>query len=92
MQLQDDRTPEQKISHSVLIAGTDSFLSGWGKARGGTSYAAWACKPGQAEKVFKWVKSRGEMKRVRYVASNWRPSGKGHAHIYVVDEGHRALA
>ena len=35
MELNDDRTEAQKRTHTCLIAGTDSFLSGWGKAEGG---------------------------------------------------------
>ena len=30
MKIQDDRTPEQKATHTILIIGTDSFMSGWG--------------------------------------------------------------
>ena len=50
MELVDDRTPEQKKSHSWLVIGTDSFMSGWGKASGGKSYAAWACKEEHRER------------------------------------------
>jgi hypothetical protein len=31
--IEDDRTPEQKQTHRVLVLGTDSFMSGWGQAR-----------------------------------------------------------
>jgi len=92
MQIDDDRTAEQRASHRCLVVGTDSFLSGWGKASGGISYAAWACPYDVWERVFNWVARRGDMKRVRLVGPDWRPRGKGHAHIYVVDEGHPALA
>ena len=61
----DDRTDEQKATHTWLIIGTDSFLSGWGGASGGASYAAWACKTEDRDRVFNWVSSRGDMKRVR---------------------------
>jgi hypothetical protein len=96
MIMQDDRTPEQKKTHTWLIIGTDSFMSGWGKANGGKSYAAWACLPEKAERVFSWVSGRSDMKRVRESSeaygSKWRPSGIGHAHIYVVENDHPALA
>lgn len=91
MIIQDDRTPEQKKTHTSLICGTDSFLSGWGMAKNGVSYAVWACKPENEHKVFNWVKSRSEMKRVRVVSSNYKPKGIGHCHIYVVNEGHPSL-
>lgn len=87
----DDRTPEQKITHRYLVAATDSFLSGWGGAAGGTSYCAWACTAADVDKVERAVRQRSDMKRVRRVMGNWRPRGAGHTHIYVVTEGHRYL-
>ena len=96
MKLVDDRTPEQRQSHRWLVVGTDSFMSGWGEAKGGVSYAAWACKSEHRSQVFAWVESRSDMKRVREVfetnGSPYRPSGRGHCHIYVVDENHPALS
>ena len=96
MELVDDRTPEQRQSHRWLVVGTDSFMSGWGEAKGGVSYAAWACKPEHRSRVFIWVESRSDMKRVREVfetnGSLYRPSGQGHCHIYVVDENHPAIS
>lgn len=91
MELQDDRTPEQKKTHKVLIGGTDTFLSGWGKAKGGKSFAFWACTYDNADKVFQWVSNRSDIKKVRYVSSNYRPNAKGHCHIYVVTENHPAI-
>ena len=82
---EDDRTPEQKQSHTVLIAGTDSFMSGWGMAEGGASMCAWACRPEHASKVERWVRSRGDMKQVRQVSDPWRPNA-AHTHIYVVPD------
>jgi hypothetical protein len=91
MELVDDRTVEQKKSHSCIVVGTDSFLSGWGRAKNGRSYAGWACRREDLEKVFSWVKNRSDMKRVRIVRCNYRPSGSGHCHIYVVNEEHPAI-
>ncbi len=95
MQIQDDRTPEQKKTHPVLIVGTDKLLSGWGKAKGGTSYAAWACRIEDDAKVYRWVRSRSDMERVREAfddgKTRYRPKGNGHLHIYLVGEGHPAL-
>jgi len=87
----DDRTPAQLKTHPILIAMTDSFMSGWGAAQGGTSYAAWACRPEHKSKVLAWVESRTDALRVRIVGNDWRPRGIGHAHIYVVEPGHAAL-
>ena len=66
----DDRTQDELATHRWLIVGTDSFLSGWGEAEGGTSVAAWACRPEDRLAVLAWVRSRGEMKRVREVAES----------------------
>ena len=82
----DDRTPEQTQTHTWLVIGTDSFMSGWGKASGGKSYAAWACKPDERRACLTWVESRSDMKRVREaLANDYHPSGIGHLHIYVWD-------
>lgn len=92
MQIQDDRTEAQKATHCVLVVGTDRFLSGWGKASGGVSYAAWACRVDDESRVLRWVESRKDLNRVRVVGKDWRPRGNGHTHIYVVDADHPALA
>lgn len=87
MLIDDDRTEEQKETHTWLIVATDRFLSGWGKASGGKSYAAWACIPGKSNDCFWWVSKRGDMSRVREVsAKDYRPKGLGHLHIYVWGE------
>ena len=91
MKLEDDRTPEQKQTHPWLVIGTDSFLSGWGKAAGGVSYAVWSCRHEDVDKVERWVRSRCDMKRVRVTHGEYHPRGNGHCHIYVVGKNHRAL-
>ena len=91
MKYVDDRTKEQKTTHQVIVAATDSALSGWGEAEGGVSYCGWACLPEDVPEMEKWVRARPEMKRVRIVGSNWRPTGHGHCHIYVATEKHRAF-
>lgn len=92
MERQDDRTDEQRQTHTVLVVGTDRFLSGWGKAKNGTSYAAWACQPEHAETVERWVRARGDQQRVRVMYDDYRPRGAGHLHIYIVGPKHAALA
>ena len=86
MQRDDDRTPEQHDTHRWAAVGTDTFLSGWGKAEGGASYAAWACTAMQLDACRQYVESRSDMKRVRVVDLNeYRPRGTGHLHVYVYD-------
>lgn len=87
---QDDRTEAERETHSVVISAIDSFMSGWGGAEGGKSVAAWACRMGDADRVFKWVKARSEMKHVRMSDHAFR-RGAVHTHIYCVRDGHPAL-
>ena len=91
MILVDDRTLEQKKTHTWIVGATDKFMSGWGEARDGKSYAGWACKPEHRSKVLNWVQSRKEMLRVREMINTWKPRGNGHTHIYVVEDNHPAL-
>lgn len=88
---QDDRSAPEHASHPLGVAMTDSFMSGWGGASGGTSVAVWACRPDNLPKVERWVRSRGEARRVRVVTlKGYRPRC-AHCHVYVVNEGHPAL-
>ncbi len=79
---QDDRTAEQRATHSTLVIGTDGWMSGWGGAKGGASYAAWACTPDDESECTNWVESRGDMSRVRVTCDPYRPKC-AHLHIYV---------
>ena len=87
----DDRTPEQRVTHTVLIGGTDKVLSGSGLARRGRSIAIWACKPEDAVIVAVWVQSRTDMTRVRKLSERYRGRKGDHVHIYDVDDNHPAL-
>jgi hypothetical protein len=88
---QDDRTAEQKKTHTVLITATDRFMSGWGACKDGISKCAWACKPEHAEAVYQWVNARKEMKYVNIVCGAWYPKNAKHVHIYLVHDEHMAL-
>ena len=93
MRREDDRTAEQRKTHRIAVVGRDTFLSGWGGARGGYSRAAWACGPGvDVNRVERWVRARGDMKYVNAVnLDTYRPPrGTAHFHVYVCDVGHVA--
>jgi hypothetical protein len=92
MNFQDDRTEKERETHKFLIVGTDSFMSGWGEAKGMTSYAAWACTESDRRNVLAWVRRRSDMKRVREVYGDYSPKRRGLLHVYVVKAGHPALA
>jgi hypothetical protein len=80
----DDRTEEQMLTHRLAVVGTDSFMSGWGGAEGGMSYAAWAFKDGQESACLATISNRGDMKRVRVVnLDGYQAKGAAHCHIYV---------
>jgi hypothetical protein len=94
MKLVDDRTEEQKVSHSWAIVARDSFMSGWGGASGGTSRVAWAFDSSiDNSRLERWVRDRREMKNVNVVnLTKYRaPKGTAHFHIYVVNENHPSL-
>ena len=81
--IQDDRTTEEKVTHRFAWLGTDSFLSGWGGAEGGNSYAAWAFEDGNQNTAEASVRGRVDMKRVRLVdLDDYRP-GQSCAHFHV---------
>lgn len=83
----DDRTEEQKSTHVWAWVGTDAFMTGWGHARAGKSYAGWAFPDGYSSGVESFVRSRSDMKRVRLVyLPDYRPARCHDVHIYVADE------
>ena len=94
MKKKDGRTEAQQKTHWLGVVGRDSFLSGWGKAKGGYSRACWACNPEEVniDRVEKWVRSRSDMKYVNVVdLRTYRPPrGTSHFHIYVVYKKHPA--
>lgn len=102
MIVEDDRDPEQRSTHRWLVIMTDKFMSGWGGAAGGLSVCAWACRgPNEAATVERWVRARSDARNVRVTSDAphrpYRPRANAnkpiaHFHIYVVTEGHPALA
>jgi hypothetical protein len=91
MKREDDRTPEQMKTHTILVTATDRCLSGWGGAEGGASKCAWACDTREkADKLFNWVSNRTDMKYVNMTDRQWYPKA-AHVHIYVAGDSHPAL-
>ena len=94
MEIEDDRTPEQKKTHVWAVVARDKFLSGWGGARHGASRCAWAISDvNLIDDLEKWVRSRSDMIHVNIVKlDKYRaPKGTAHFHIYVADKNHPAL-
>lgn len=98
--VEDDRSQEDRRARPYLVGGRDVFMSGWGGAAGGASVALWACAPDDLDRVFAWVKARGDIKRPRVIDARehfggvvpFRAmfAGLAHVHVYVVSEGHPA--
>jgi hypothetical protein len=91
--IKDDRTPEQKQTHVDGVIARDSFMSGWGRAKDGASWCAWACGPDvDIQRVKAWVRHRDEMHHVKIVNLNeYKPTyGTAHFHIYVCHPDHVA--
>ena len=82
--INDTRTGAEK-DLPFLVVGTDRFMSGWGKASGGASYAAWACDYATLDRCEARILARGDMMRVRVVrAATYRPGPNcAHLSIYV---------
>lgn len=69
---------------AFLVVGTDPGMSGWGGARGKTSYAAWACPAAMVDDLLTYVSGRRDMTRARCVsAKTYRCPRNGHLSIYV---------
>ena len=91
--LKDDRNEDQQFSHDVLVGGRDSFMSGWGEAEGGSSYAFWACQPSDQQAVGAWVEARDDIESRGAIDESELPAlgDCDHCHIYIVGDGHPAL-
>lgn len=85
----DDRSEEQMKTHTVIVAARDtsSFAVSRTKRYGGCT-SAWACRPEDADLLFDYVRSRSEMKRVRFTTAERLERIKGMVHIYVGLPGH----
>jgi hypothetical protein len=89
--IEDDRTPDQRRTHTWAVVMRDRFMSGWGGASGGASRCAWAIPPdGDVNKLARWVRSRGDAQYVTVVtlATYRPPRGTVHFQIYVVGPCH----
>lgn len=91
MDIDDDRTDAEKRTHTCLIGGTDRFMSGWGKAKGGQSIALWACPPEYRDRVRDWVYRSSDIGGPDEYSDSNLPTGLGHCHIYSVGPDHPAM-
>ncbi len=91
--IQDDRTAAECVTHTCFVKGRDTFMSGWGGAEGGTSYAVWCCRPQDHAPVWEWVKARTDMVNVttNFNPDTYKLKRGDRLHIYVVDGGHPSI-
>lgn len=83
--IDDDRNPLEKEQTIGFVVATDSFMSGWGLAKGKSIIAVPFISEEDKEKVLRRIKLRREMKRVRVTyGTSYRPalSLGDHLHIY----------
>ena len=91
MTIEDRRTEDQKQTHTHLVIGYDSFMSGWGKCEN-DSYACWACREEDVETVKRWVLDRKDLGNVHVSTTIDVGGNRGdHFSIYPVTEGHCSL-
>lgn len=75
----------------VYIGGVDPWMSGWGGAEGGRSFAIWSCRSGDADAVMAWVKSRGDIESPRVIPGTLTTKPNDHVHVYNVNNNHISL-
>lgn len=91
-EVHDMRTPTQRKTMNMLVVGMDPFLSGWGPARHGLSFAAWACHSADLPWVHQWVLDRDDINGVQVVHDGeFEDERCVHLSIYPVDENHPAM-
>lgn len=81
--INDRRTKEEKKTHTAYVKGRDKFMSGWGKARAGQSYAVWACLPKDRQKVLAIISARKDLVNIT-TPERIRARAGDHVSIYCV--------
>lgn len=84
-EVDDRRTPEDKAITAGFVVATDSFMSGWGRARGRSLFAVPFRTYEEAEIVLQNMEARSEMKRARIVGKDYRPRLRDGDHLSIRD-------
>lgn len=85
----DDRNASQKLTHTWFVCATPRVPLFHAR-----EVVAWACLPGDLDKVESWVRKRKDMKRVRIAFEGdrkYHPRSCTRFHIYAVMAGFPAL-
>jgi len=85
--IQDDRTATEVEQTLGFVVATDTFMSGWGSAKGGRSIVACPIVSDQdLHKVEQVFDRRPEFLRVRFVqGQTYRPKLGTHDHVHIYD-------
>lgn len=96
--INDERLPKEIANFKYFVIAEDTFMSGWGGAKDGTSGAVWACDSLEnLMSTYKWVESRSEMANVvaimteKQLFKHIKEHGFVHVSIYKVEKNHPSL-
>ena len=88
MNIQDDRTPEEKAATIGFWVAKDKALSGWGKAPGRSIVACPVVSSPDCDIVQKRFQYRDEFRYVRFVGADWLPKLRQGDHLHIYDTKH----
>ena len=73
---------ENQLAGRWLVKAKDPFLSGWGKAEGGSSWCAWAFSNLDAAMAFEKLLHNTNFQYIGVVGWPYRPNSAAHLSIY----------
>lgn len=92
MKITDDRTDQEKDTHTELVCVIDVEVTSWDSPTVYRQITAWACHPYHTEAVHKWACQVNKGMQIKLCDSaSFKPRGKGHCHIQVVLDNHPAV-
>lgn len=92
MSIQDERTEQEKKTYNILISASRRYRGRYANDQKSHKFG-WACENIQhANKVFKWVKNRSDMKLVKlHLDKVWNPKKGDVVSIFKVNKYHPAV-
>lgn len=85
MEIQDDRTEEEKAATIGFWVANDKAMSGWGRAQGRSIVACPVVSSPDCDIVRKRFQYRDEFRYVRFVDKSWRPKLRQGDHLHIYD-------
>ena len=92
MIIEDERTEQEKKTYNILISASRRYRGIYAKDQKSCKFG-WACENiKHANKVFKWVKNRPDMKLVKiHLNKVWSPKTNDVVSIFKVNKYHPAV-